>query len=75
MGTVTEVCQAVKWLGDLKVMNQCNHVILTPGNHDWLAEKEESLFKQICLNNEVIYLNDSGINLDGINYWGSGATP
>jgi Icc-related predicted phosphoesterase len=49
--------------------------IVIAGNHDILAENNPSLVKNIFNENGVIYLQDSGITIDGINFWGSPWTP
>ena len=51
------------------------HKIFIAGNHDFFFEKEtvEDIAKIIPPN--VIYLNDSGIEIEGINIWGSPIQP
>lgn len=55
--------------------NKYKHVIYVPGNHDWITELNEPLVKQECASRGVIYLNDSGITIDGFKFWGSAITP
>jgi len=51
--------------------------ILVAGNHDWAFEKWNGLSRQMV--NEIapsaIYLEDSGIEIDGFKFWGSPVTP
>jgi Icc-related predicted phosphoesterase len=64
----------------------CKHVVLVPGNHDiWFDEKIwEKLFQFENAPNvptvenilkdykgKLIYLKDSGVELDGVKFWGS----
>jgi len=51
------------------------HKIFIAGNHDRFFEDEPAgLIKRIIPDN-VVYLNDSGICINGINIWGSPITP
>jgi len=43
------------------------HVIVVAGNHDWVFEYQ----KQRYLNLNFIYLQDDGIEIDGIHFWGT----
>lgn len=70
-GTVGEVERFLKWYGELDF----SHRIFVPGNHDWLFEKEPGLAAQMCKDNGVILLNDSGITINDINIWGSPVQP
>lgn len=71
MGYVHEVTEFMKWYGSLDYQLH----IFIPGNHDWLFEKQPALAKQICEDNGVILLNDSGMEIDGFNFWGSPVQP
>lgn len=51
------------------------HKIYIPGNHDRISEINEELVKQECVDRDIIYLNDLGITIEGIKFWGSGVTP
>lgn len=70
-GRVSEVKHFMKWYGELSIKSK----ILIAGNHDWLFEKEPTLAKEICKEHDVIYLNDSGIELCGLKIWGSPVQP
>lgn len=50
------------------------HKVLVAGNHDFIAENEPALFESILPKN-VIYLNDSGREVEGIKIWGSPIQP
>lgn len=49
--------------------------IVIAGNHDTLAESNPTLVKNIFNENGIIYLQDSGVTIQGINFWGSPWTP
>lgn len=48
--------------------------VFIAGNHDFLAERNPSLFRELIPAN-VIYLNDEATEIEGINIWGSPITP
>jgi Icc-related predicted phosphoesterase len=51
------------------------HKIFIAGNHDRFFEDEPAGLIKKMIPENVIYLNDSGICIDGINIWGSPITP
>ncbi|MCU0446083.1 MAG: metallophosphatase domain-containing protein [Microscillaceae bacterium] len=57
------------WLGELPH----RHKIVIAGNHDHLLEKDPQKIKDWLSN--AIYLEDSGIELNGLKIWGSPVTP
>lgn len=50
------------------------HKICIAGNHDWLAERDTELFRSMVPAN-VIYLEDSGVTIEGLNIWGTPVQP
>ena len=50
------------------------HKIFIAGNHDWFLETSMKAAKNFVEETNVIWLNDSGINLNGVNFWGSPIT-
>lgn len=70
-GTVSEVMAFLSWFAD----QDYSHLILVPGNHDWLFELNPSLCAEECKNRGIILLNDSGVEIEGIKIWGSPITP
>lgn len=59
-----------KWLGRLPH----KHKLIVGGNHDqWLAESPMSLKRDILSN--ATYLENSGITIDKIKFWGSPISP
>ena len=56
------------WLGELPHQNK----IVIAGNHDWLFERS-SKTKDLITN--AIYLEDSGVKINGLKFWGSPVQP
>lgn len=52
------------------------HKVLIAGNHDWVFEKHPAMATRMVLEYapSVTYLQDSGVTLNGINFWGSPIT-
>jgi len=67
MGYEHEIQNFMKWFSNL---NQYAHKIIIAGNHDWIFEKNTILAKSLIPNN-VIYLEDSSIEINGINFYGT----
>ena len=63
----------VEWYEDLKFKNK----LLIAGNHDFMFEDnpEEALRILESKGKSITYLNDSGVEIDGIKFWGSPVTP
>lgn len=72
-GSVHETAAELTKLANL--YNKFNKIILIDGNHDWLGEKHPHMMKSLCEERNLIYLHDSGINIDGINFYGSPYQP
>ena len=69
-GRPHEVEDFLQWFGNLPY----KYRICIAGNHDFLAETHPDIFQEM-VPESVIYLNDSGIELEGIRFWGSPITP
>src|SRR5579863_229865 len=72
-GTMGEIHSFADWVYDI-----CRHVkafIFVAGNHDWSFQVHSSIalgyFKEI---KNFYYLEDSGIEIDGVKFWGSPVT-
>lgn len=48
--------------------------VFISGNHDFLAEQDPALFRSLIPDN-VHYLEDSGVEIEGIEIWGSPISP
>lgn len=51
------------------------HKIFIAGNHDFFFENAPAKEIEALIPKNIIYLNDSGVTIDGINIWGSPITP
>lgn len=52
------------------------HKLFISGNHDFLAEQRWSTFKYLLYQHDnLIYLQNTGVELDGIKFWGSPVQP
>ena len=72
-GRKWEVEEFVEWYSGLPF----KHKIMIAGNHDFLFEDSPEVAKDILdkIGPEIIYLNDSGVELEGLKFWGSPVTP
>ena len=70
-GTTREIEKFCQWYGSLPH----KHKILIAGNHDWGFEKERKKHQKIAEDNGIIYLQDSGCEIDGIKIHGSPQSP
>lgn len=52
-----------------------SYLIFIPGNHDWAFERSPALMAEECQNRNIILLNDSGVDVEGIKIWGSPVQP
>lgn len=70
-GSQQEIVGFIEWFSK----QNFKHKILIAGNHDFYFERmpEEEINKIIPA--EIVYLNDSGVQINGIKFWGSPITP
>lgn len=59
--------QFMEWFGGLE---QFKHKICIAGNHDWMFEKTNLLARELVPDN-VIYLEDEEVVIDGIKFYGT----
>lgn len=69
-GTIEEIFQFNEWFSALPHP----YKIFVAGNHDLLFEKEKHLAKSL-LSDRIIYLENSGVTIAGIKFYGSPVTP
>lgn len=72
-GTLAEMAQFSVWLGE----QDYQHKIVIGGNHDKMLERDPRAARA-CLGdgfNGVVYLEDSGVSLMGLNFYGSPWAP
>jgi len=70
-GSESEVKDFLHWFSE----QNFKHKICIAGNHDFFFERAEAERIESIIPKDVIYLNDSGITIDGVNIWGSPVTP
>lgn len=68
--------QETKEFLDWYEMLDYEHKIFICGNHDWCFETHPDKVKELLENYpSITYLQDSGIEIDGVKFWGSPQTP
>ena len=72
-GTKVEFERFAKWLAGLTH----KHVVVIAGNHDWLAEDNPRLAREVVTGarESAHYLHDESITIDGIKFYGSPYQP
>ena len=71
-GTIFELRKFVNFLSELNF----KYKIVIGGNHDFcLSDFRRKKTEKILNDNGVIYLNNSSINIKGVNFWGSPVQP
>jgi len=70
-GKSTEMIDFLDWFAGLPFP----HKIFIAGNHDFYFEKTPAAEIQALIPKDVIYLNDSGVVIEGMHIWGSPVTP
>ena len=70
-GTEVEILTFLDWFAK----QDYDHLVFVPGNHDWGFERMPALMAQHCQDRNIILLNDSGVELEGVKIWGSPVQP
>jgi len=70
-GDKEEIVDFLKWFSK----QEFEHKIFIAGNHDFYFERAKMDEVKTLIPEDVIYLNDSGTTIEGINIWGSPITP
>jgi Icc-related predicted phosphoesterase len=70
-GRQDEVEDFLKWFRE----QPFRYKVFIAGNHDFYFQKTKKETLEKMIPREVIYLNDSGVELEGIKLWGSPITP
>jgi Icc-related predicted phosphoesterase len=65
-GSRAEVQRFADWL----IALPHRHKVFVAGNHDWLFQREPKVAREM-LGAGVTYLEDSGVVIDGVSFWGS----
>ena len=70
-GLESEIKDFLEWFGK----QPHKYKIFIAGNHDFFFEKQGKTTITETIPEEIIYLNDSGITIEGLNIWGSPIQP
>lgn len=73
MGYRNEILPFLDWYHELPI----KHKVLIAGNHDFYFEqaKDEDIKSVLANRPSITYLNDSGVEIEGIKIWGSPVQP
>jgi Icc-related predicted phosphoesterase len=67
-GSLPAIAAVAKWFGE----QSFKHKIIISGNHDWCFQNaSHDVAVNLMKEAGVTYLEDSGVNIDGISIWGS----
>jgi Icc-related predicted phosphoesterase len=70
-GTKDQVTDFLDWFATQSHI----HKIFIAGNHDFFFEESELKKISRIIPKNIIYLNDSGVEINGVKFWGSPITP
>ncbi len=70
-GHPIELEDFLDWFSNLKF----KHKIFIAGNHDFFLEQAHPRIIEQMIPKGVVYLNDSGFQIEGLKFWGSPITP
>ncbi len=72
-GDVADTRSFLNWFAALPHQ----HKVLVAGNHDQISDENPALFVELLREwaPKVHYLQDSGVTLEGLRFWGSAVTP
>lgn len=65
-GELAELRGVAEWIRSLPH----RHKVIIAGNHDWCFAREREAARRL-LGESVVYLEDSGVEIDGLRFWGS----
>lgn len=71
LGRVNEIKEFLNWFSSLDY----KYKVFIAGNHDFFFEKSSPKEIFSIIPQDIIYLNDSGIEIEGLQIWGSPVTP
>ena len=72
-GSIVDLSSFVNWMESLK--DKYKSIITIDGNHDFNGEREPILTRDMFESAGIVYLNDSGVEIDGFHIWGSPVSP
>lgn len=72
-GSVNQIASFNRWLIQKKAEHKYKKIIVVPGNHDWLFQKDVALARMLL--SEAVVLIDEPYEYEGIKFYGSPRTP
>lgn len=70
MGQIDDAYDFLDWYAELNF----KYKLLVAGNHDFFAEEQPEKLAEL-VSDRIIYLNDSGVKINGTYFWGSPVQP
>lgn len=70
-GSLYDLKAFAQWLGGLDF----RHKIVIAGNHDLVFACNGVTARKVLEDSGIVYLQDSGVEIDGVKFWGSPWTP
>lgn len=70
-GEQEQIEDFIQWFGT----RDFAHKVFVAGNHDSWVEEHGETMQALCNENQVTYLNTSGVVIEGVKIWGSPFTP
>ena len=71
-GRLTDALKFLQWFNT----HPHKHKIFIAGNHDWICDQDPALFKGMLAQfPDLIYLQDSGCEVEGLKFYGSPVQP
>lgn len=74
-GTLEEIAKEAQWLKALRIGGGFKSAVLIAGNHDWLAEKDPAMMRNLVEEAGWTYLDHQPAVVQGFRFFGSGYTP
>lgn len=71
LGRVSEIERFMNWFSQ----QDYTHKVLIAGNHDFFFETASPESVEEMIPDNIVYLNDSGVTIEGIHIWGSPISP
>jgi Icc-related predicted phosphoesterase len=75
MGSLAEVTKVAAWLKDVRTSHKFQHVLVAPGNHDWMAERDPALIQTLMQEAGCTYLHHQSHVIDDLKFFLSGYSP
>lgn len=74
MGTHQEIYSVSEWFKKLLQDKVVNHIVVTPGNHDWLFAEQEKLAREYFDHPNIHILINEEVVIDSMKFYGAPQT-